>query len=187
MMMAANPTAAANAAAPALRVQDLRIDLPPGADRPHAVQNASFEVMPGEVVCLLGESGSGKSVIARAVMGLLPEGLHVSGGSITLCGEDLLAASPDRLRYIPVVTREPFPGALPARIPKLIEDGRLEQAARIELDPQRSRIMVCGNPEMSRELRGQLTERGFRANRRAVPGHLAFENYWNGTPPRLLP
>ncbi|SPC07387.1 putative peptide transport fused subunits of ABC superfamily: ATP-binding components [Cupriavidus oxalaticus] len=100
MMMAANPTAAANAAAPALRVQDLRIDLPPGADRPHAVQNASFEVMPGEVVCLLGESGSGKSVIARAVMGLLPEGLHVSGGSITLCGEDLLAASPARRRAL---------------------------------------------------------------------------------------
>jgi ferredoxin--NADP+ reductase len=100
---------------------------------------------------------------------------------------DLLAASPDRLRYVAVVTRESFPGALPARIPRLIEDGRLEQAARIELDPQRSRIMVCGNPAMTRELRGLLTERGFRANRREAPGHLAFENYWTVTPPRLLP
>ncbi|WP_439682659.1 nickel import ATP-binding protein NikD [Cupriavidus oxalaticus] len=99
MMMAANPTTAAAPPA-ALRVQDLRIDLPPGADRPHAVQGASFEVMPGEVVCLIGESGSGKSVIARAVMGLLPEGLSVSGGSIALCGEDLLAASPARRRAL---------------------------------------------------------------------------------------
>jgi ferredoxin--NADP+ reductase len=96
---------------------------------------------------------------------------------------ELIAAAPERLRYIPVVTRERVPGALPARIPRLIEDRRLERAARVELEPQRSRIMVCGNPEMSRELRRQLTERGFRANRRAAPGHIAFENYWTGTTP----
>jgi ferredoxin/flavodoxin---NADP+ reductase len=96
--------------------------------------------------------------------------------------EELLAAWPAQLKYVPVVTREPWPGALPARIPQLIEDGRLEQAAGVKLDPQRSRIMVCGNPEMTRELRGQLTVRGFRVNRRAEPGHLAFENYWQGTP-----
>ena len=96
---------------------------------------------------------------------------------------ELLAAAPERLRYVPVVTRELSLGALPARIPRLIEDGRLESAARVELDPQRSRVMVCGNPEMSRELRRQLTERGFRTNRRAAPAHLAFENYWTGTTP----
>lgn len=96
--------------------------------------------------------------------------------------EERLAISPAQLKYVPVVTREPWPGALPARIPQLIEDGRLEQAAGVKLDPQRSRIMVCGNPEMTRELRGQLTVRGFRVNRRAEPGHLAFENYWQGTP-----
>ena len=95
--------------------------------------------------------------------------------------EELLAASPAQLKYVPVVTREPCYGALAARIPQLIEDGRLEQAAGVKLDPQRSRIMVCGNPEMTRELRGQLTMRGFRANRRAEPGQLAFENYWQGT------
>ena len=96
--------------------------------------------------------------------------------------EELLAASSAQLKYVPVVTREPWPGALAARIPQLIEDGRLEQAAGVKLDPQRSRIMVCGNPEMARELRGQLTVRGFRINRRAEPGQLAFENYWQGTP-----
>jgi ferredoxin--NADP+ reductase len=96
--------------------------------------------------------------------------------------KELLAASPAQLKYVPVVTREPCYGALAARIPRLIEDGRLEQAAGVKLDPQRSRIMVCGNPEMTRELRGQLTMRGFRANRRAEPGQLAFENYWQGTP-----
>ena len=96
--------------------------------------------------------------------------------------EELLAASSAQLKYVPVVTREPWPGALAARIPQLIEDGRLEQAAGMKLDPRCSRIMVCGNPEMARELRGQLTVRGFRTNRRAEPGQLAFENYWQATP-----
>jgi len=88
------------------------------------------------------------------------------------------AAMPSRLRYVPVVTRESSPGALDARIPQLIADGRMERAAGVTLDLQRARIMVCGNPEMARELRAQLTARGFRPNRRATPGELAFENYW---------
>jgi ferredoxin--NADP+ reductase len=96
--------------------------------------------------------------------------------------QERLAGSPDRLRYLPVVTRQAFPGAFAARIPRLVEDGRLEHAARLELDPQRSRIMVCGNPEMARELRRQLTQRGFRTNRRSAPGQLAFENYWTERP-----
>jgi len=94
-----------------------------------------------------------------------------------------LAGSSARLRYLPVVTRESFPGALAARIPRLVEDGRLEHAAGLELDPQYSRIMICGNPEMARELRRQLTQRGFHTNRRAAAGQLAFENYWTERPP----
>jgi ferredoxin--NADP+ reductase len=93
-----------------------------------------------------------------------------------------LAATPQRLRYVPVVTREAHPAALPARIPRLIDDGRLEAAAGTSLDPQRSRVMVCGNPGLGRELRALLTARGYRVNRRGAPGHLAFENYWQSNP-----
>jgi peptide/nickel transport system ATP-binding protein len=85
---------------PCLSVRGLRINLPPGADRAHAVNDISFDVGPGEVVCLLGESGSGKSVIAQAVMGLLPEALVPSGGVIELQGENLLSATPARLRAL---------------------------------------------------------------------------------------
>lgn len=92
--------------------------------------------------------------------------------------EHTLGTLPSRLRYISVVTRELWPDVLSARIPQLIEDGRLEQTANLKLDLNRSRIMVCGNPEMIRELRGLLTARGFQTNRRAAPGQLAFENYW---------
>jgi ferredoxin--NADP+ reductase len=88
---------------------------------------------------------------------------------------------PGRLKYLPVITRESHAGTLDARIPRLVEDGRLESAAGVHLDPRHSRIMVCGNPSLGRALRLQLTGRGFQVNRRGAPGHLAFENYWQGT------
>jgi ferredoxin--NADP+ reductase len=88
------------------------------------------------------------------------------------------AIAPERLAYVPIVTREPCAGTLDARIPVLIDDGRLESAAGVHLDPAHSRIMVCGNPDLGRALRQQLTARGFQVNRRAAPGQLAFENYW---------
>ena len=84
---------------------------------------------------------------------------------------------PARLRYIPVVTRELCTDILSARIPQLIDDERLEIIAGLKFDLKRSRIMVCGNPEMISELRGILTARNFHTNRRTAPGQLAFENY----------
>ena len=88
------------------------------------------------------------------------------------------AVAPLRLRYVPVVTREHCSDALGMRIPQSIENGTLERAAGVKLDLASARIMVCGNPDMNRELRALLTARGFRTNRRAAPGQLAFENYW---------
>jgi ferredoxin/flavodoxin---NADP+ reductase len=96
--------------------------------------------------------------------------------------QESIAIDPERLKYLPVVTRESCPGALNARIPQLIEEGRLESAAGVSLDPRRSRIMVCGNPDLGHALRRQLTARDFHVNRRTAPGQLAFENYWQGTP-----
>ncbi|HYD75048.1 ABC transporter ATP-binding protein [Ramlibacter sp.] len=87
-------------AAPVLSVRDLTIALPAGGDRPNAVQGVGFDVHAGRTVCLLGESGSGKSVIAHTIMGLLPAGLRSTAGSVLLQGEDLLQASPARLRQL---------------------------------------------------------------------------------------
>ena len=71
---------------PVLEVEDLAVSLPPGGDRPNAVEHVSFTVNEGEVTCLIGESGSGKSVIASTVMGLLPKGLAPAEGSVKLLG-----------------------------------------------------------------------------------------------------
>lgn len=82
------------------------------------------------------------------------------------------------LHYFPVVTREQIPGMPSARIPQLIENGRLESAAGIPLESVNSRAMVCGNPELAQEMRRLLKARGFTTSRRGVPGQMAFEKYW---------
>ncbi|GAA3666065.1 dipeptide/oligopeptide/nickel ABC transporter permease/ATP-binding protein [Arthrobacter ginkgonis] len=58
-----------------------------GASRIPVVQNVGFEVAAGETVALLGESGCGKSVTARAVAGLLPPSAHVDGGTAVFEGK----------------------------------------------------------------------------------------------------
>jgi ferredoxin--NADP+ reductase len=64
------------------------------------------------------------------------------------------------------------------RITRAIADGRLEQFAGVQFDQERSRIMICGNPEMVDDIRKQLTDKGYAVSRRGQPGHLAVENYW---------
>jgi ferredoxin--NADP+ reductase len=83
-----------------------------------------------------------------------------------------------KLRYARIVTREPVPDAFGDRVTKLLASGVLEENLGIRLDHDRSRIMLCGNPEMVEDSRRLLVDRGFRLSRRGEPGHLAVENYW---------
>ncbi len=85
-------------AAPVLAIDSLSVALPRGLDRTHAIDGVTLSVGAGEIVCVVGESGSGKSVTAQAVMGLLPRELTAERGRILLEGEDVLAATPARLR-----------------------------------------------------------------------------------------
>jgi peptide/nickel transport system ATP-binding protein len=61
------------------------------------VRNISLSLRPGQPLTLLGESGSGKSLVAQAVMGTLPPEL-VASGTIRLDGADLIASSPEERR-----------------------------------------------------------------------------------------
>jgi ferredoxin--NADP+ reductase len=91
---------------------------------------------------------------------------------------DYLAEFAGKLQFIPVVTREQHPGALNARITTLIENGELEKAAGLELSPEHSRIMLCGNPEMIDETRKVLKARDLQLSLSKRPGQVAVENYW---------
>ncbi|TIQ91744.1 MAG: ABC transporter ATP-binding protein, partial [Mesorhizobium sp.] len=82
----------------ALSVRDLTVNLPKGMERTHAVENISFDLKRGQILCVIGESGSGKSVTANAIMGLLPRVIHVSSGAIHLDGTNIIGMPQDKLR-----------------------------------------------------------------------------------------
>src|SRR5438105_9776533 len=90
---------------PLLQVSGLHVEFPTPHGRFKAVNDVSFEVMPGERLGLIGESGSGKSTIALALMRLIrPPGKVTAGHAILNLGDgssvDLPAASDERMREL---------------------------------------------------------------------------------------
>ncbi len=103
-----------------LRIQNLTVDLPPGADRPHALKDLSLTLDAGEILCVVGESGSGKSLTAGAILGLLPQDVRASGGQVLWQGQDLLRLAPEALRRlrgqrIGMIFQEPMTALNPLR------------------------------------------------------------------------
>jgi peptide/nickel transport system ATP-binding protein len=83
--------------APLVRVRDLtvRFDLPGGAV--HAVNGVDLDLDRHQTLCILGESGSGKSVLLRSLMALNPPRRTVVAGLIEVCGENIRTASEAKL------------------------------------------------------------------------------------------
>ena len=120
---------------PVLDIRGLTVALPAGGDRRHAVDGVSLTVAPGEIVCIVGESGSGKSVTAFSTMGLLPKVLTPTAGEILLGGEDILKASPQRLRDLrgtrmAMIFQEP----MTALNPVLTIGDQVDEVLRIHTD-----------------------------------------------------
>ncbi len=87
--------------APLLEVQDLFVEFRTRDGVAKVLNGVSYHVEAGETLAVLGESGSGKSVTAQTIMGILdiPPG-HIMGGSIKFHGEELLKASDKRRREV---------------------------------------------------------------------------------------
>lgn len=87
-------------------------------------------------------------------------------------------AHPGQFSHIPFVSGEETDFALPGRIPQALKDGRLEAHAGIELSAEHSQVMLCGNPQMLKDVQAALFARGLRKNRRRDPGNISVESYW---------
>ncbi len=83
---------------PILSVRDLKVDFRTEDGVVHAVAGVSYDLYPGEVLGIIGESGSGKSVSVMSVLGLIPNAI-VSGQAV-FKGRDLLAMSSNDLRKL---------------------------------------------------------------------------------------
>ncbi|MFI0898390.1 ABC transporter ATP-binding protein [Streptomyces sp. NPDC020983] len=88
---AAAPAGGAGPRRPVLAVERLSVEYAGPGGVVAAVREVSFTLAPGEALVLLGESGSGKSTVARACLGMLDRGAR-AGGRVLLGGQDLLAA-----------------------------------------------------------------------------------------------
>ncbi|MEZ5098605.1 MAG: ABC transporter ATP-binding protein [Thermoleophilia bacterium] len=85
---------------PILSVVDLHVEITSRRGVSQILRGVSVDLAPGAMTGLVGETGSGKSMTARAVMGLLPTGGRVTAGRVLLRGRDLLALDERAMRQV---------------------------------------------------------------------------------------
>ncbi|WP_295805950.1 ATP-binding cassette domain-containing protein [uncultured Corynebacterium sp.] len=114
----------------------------------------NFEIAPGERVGLVGDSGSGKSLTALAIMGLLPDNLQATG-SIRFEGRELLGMRDRELRRLPVamVFQEPMTALDPlmkvaeyGRFPHQLSGGQRQRALIHMAMARKPKLLICDEP-----------------------------------------
>jgi peptide/nickel transport system ATP-binding protein len=85
---------------PVLSVRNLRVEFPTRRGALTAVDDVSFDIMPGEVLGVVGESGAGKSLTGTAIIGLIDPPGRIAGGEILLSGERIDHLPAEALRRI---------------------------------------------------------------------------------------
>ena len=86
---------------PLLKVEDLRVEFETRRGKALVLNGVDFEIRAGETLCVVGESGCGKSMTALALLRLIPSPPgRISSGKIWFQGEDLVSASEERMREV---------------------------------------------------------------------------------------
>jgi peptide/nickel transport system ATP-binding protein len=103
-----------------LSIQGLQVAIGNGAHAANVLRGVSLQLQPGEVRGLVGESGAGKSMLGRAVLGLLPANAVITAGTIAFAGRDLLAIhEPERRgllgRSIALIPQDPMTSLNPVK------------------------------------------------------------------------
>ncbi len=86
--------------APLLEVRNLRVEFPTRRGTLVAIDDVSFDIAPGEVLGVVGESGAGKSITGAAIIGLLEPPGRIAGGEIRLNGQRIDDLDPARMRRV---------------------------------------------------------------------------------------
>jgi len=147
----------------------------PVRQRGHALlRGVALAVAPGEVHGIVVESGAGKSLLGRAVLGVLPSGIRIAKGAITLDGEDLLAASPRRRRallgrFLAMVPQDPMTALNPVR--RIA--AQMTDHLRLHLRLDRRQALAVAEALLAavhiREARRVLAQYPFELSRRHAP------------------
>ncbi|MGB3071649.1 MAG: ABC transporter ATP-binding protein [Ottowia sp.] len=111
--MTAEGTSLSAAADPLVRLRDLHVTFTGGRKPVRAVNGVSLDVRQGEVVALIGESGSGKSVTMRTLLRLHPPRRSQISGEVSVAGRDVLAMSGRELadyrgKFVSMIFQEPL-------------------------------------------------------------------------------
>jgi oligopeptide transport system ATP-binding protein len=115
-----------------LQVRDLAVDIRTHRGSIRAVNSVAFEARAGETLALLGESGCGKSMTAKALAGIMDPVCDLADGQIVLNGTDLAALSPkERLKFAGPELGIVFQDALTALNPVYTVGTQLGEAFRI--------------------------------------------------------
>jgi peptide/nickel transport system ATP-binding protein len=84
-----------------LSVKNLTVEYTSEGERVHAVNDVSFELKRGATIGLVGETGAGKTTIAKAILRILPaRSSHISAGEIYLDGQDVLKLPEEEMRTV---------------------------------------------------------------------------------------
>jgi peptide/nickel transport system ATP-binding protein len=152
-----------------LQVDGLQVDIRTSAGVVHAVRDVSFQVRRGETLCIVGESGCGKSMTSLALMGLLPRGAERNARTIDFLGEDLTRAGAKRINALrgdrmAMIFQEPMTALNPAYTigEQLIEHYRHHRGATVAQARERAmellqKVGIASAPERLRQYPHQLS------------------------------
>ncbi len=83
-----------------LKIEHLQVNIHTPHGTVHAVRDVSFDLHPGEVLAIVGESGCGKSMLCKSIMKLLPKSAKIEGGAITTNGVDITSYSEKQMQKL---------------------------------------------------------------------------------------
>jgi ferredoxin--NADP+ reductase len=91
---------------------------------------------------------------------------------------DIEKQHPKQFKFVPITSREDFPSGLFGRIPLLLKRMEIQAHSGLQIEPENSQVMLCGNPEMIKDALDTLSEFGLKKHLRRSPGQISMERYW---------